>query len=686
MSEPAGAGALGALFSPRRVAVLGASRSPAKLGHALLRNVLEGGFAGEVLVVHPEGEPILGRPTVRDPAGLPEGVDLALISLPPAAVLPAIAALAARRTRAAVILTSGFGEVDARGRAEQAALLEAARASGLRLVGPNCMGVYSAPAGLNGTYFWDLPRLPGGIAVVSQSGAYGGLIIRHLGGLGLGVSRFLSIGNQVDVSIADALDYLAEDPETRLVACFVEALRDGRRFVEAARRVTAVKPVVVLKGGRSDAGRRAAGSHTGSLAGSAEAYQAAFRSAGIVACAETEEFFDALHALASTGLRPREPSACVVTVSGGPAVAAADAAEALGIRVPALPVELQAELRARLPSFAAVGNPVDLTPQVEHNRIPDVAELILSKSQASGIIAINVGLDVVQFADGLVGAARAAGRPLVACSADAPRTIAAFAGAGVPVYPTPERAVRAYGALWRAGAGAEPAAAPVVRPVLSIELESLLASAHGPMPYDVARALLSAYGVRSCREAIAVDEAEARAAARRLGFPVVVKTARADVLHRTEAGGVVLGVASEAAVAAACRQIAAAVGPGPWIVQEQVPPGAELLVGGRRDETFGPVVAVGLGGFLAEAVADVSVALAPLSLSTAERLVPLGVRARLMPGYRGLPAWEPAAPASALVGIGRILADHPRVREIDVNPLVVRGDSAVAVDALVLLD
>ena len=678
--------ALRALFAPRRVAVLGASRSPAKLGHALLRNVLEGGFSGEVFVVHPEGEPILGQPTVTDPAALPEGVDLALISLPPAAVLPAVAALAARGTRAAVILTSGFGEVDARGRAEQAALLEAARAAGLRLVGPNCMGVFSAPAGLNGTYFWDLPRLPGGIAVVSQSGAYGGLIIRHLGGLGLGVSRFLSIGNQVDVTVAEALHYLADDEETRLVACFVEAIRDGRRFVEAARRVTAVKPVVVLKGGRGEAGRRAAGSHTGSLTGSAEVYQAAFRSAGIVVCAETEEFFDALHALASTDLRPREPSACVITVSGGPAVAAADAAEALGIRVPPLPAELQAELRTCLPSFAAVGNPVDLTPQVQPHRIPQVAELITVKSGVSGLIAINVGLDVVEFANGLIGAARRAGWPLVACSVDAPRTIAAFAAAAVPVYPTPERAVRAYGALWRAGLGAEPAAVAAVAPVLSLELESLLASAHGAMPYDVARALLSAYGIRFCREAIADGPAEAREAARRLGFPVVLKTARADVLHKTEVGGVIQGLTSEDAVASACRQVAAAVGAGPYIVQEQAPPGTELLVGGRRDETFGPVAAVGLGGFLAEAVGDVSVALAPLSRAAAARLVPLGLRGRLMAGYRGLPAWEAAGVASALVAIGRILADHPRVREIDVNPLIVRGDTVVAVDALVLLD
>ena len=677
--------ALRALFAPRRVAVLGASRSPAKLGHALLRNVLDGGFDGEVLVVHPEGEPLLGRPTVRDPSALPEGLDLALVSLPPAAVLPAVEALAARRVRAAVILTSGFGEVDARGRVEQQALLTAARAGGLRLVGPNCMGVFSAPARLNATYFWDLPRLPGGIAVISQSGAYGGLIIRHLGGLGLGVSRFLSIGNQVDVTISEALDYLADDPETRLIACFIEALRDGREFVDAARRATATKPVVALKGGRGEAGRRAAGSHTGSLAGSAAVYHAAFRSAGVVACADTEEFFDAVHALATTTLRPRAPSACIVTVSGGPSVAAADIAEALGISIPVLPPDVQESLRSRLPSFAAVGNPVDLTPQASPHLIPQAVGAILSEKHAAGAIAINVGLDVVEFADGLAAAARAAGLPLVACSVDAPRTIARFGSAGVPVYPTPERAVRAYHSLWRAGLGAEPTPAAAVSPVLSLEVQSLLASAHGAMPYDVARAILSAYGIRFCRDAVADTETEAVEAARRIGLPVVVKTARADVLHKTEVGGVVTGVASLDGVAQACRRISAGVGPGPLVVQQQVARGVELLVGARRDETFGPVVAVGLGGFLAEAVGDVSVALAPVSATTAARLVPLGLRGRLMAGYRGLPAWDAAVVAPALVAVGRILADHPRVREIDVNPLVALADGAVAVDALVVL-
>ena len=375
---------LAPLFAPRHVAVLGASRNPAKLGHVLLKNVLGGGYKGEVSVVNPGGEPILGRPALRDPEALPAGVDLALVSVPPAAVLPAIGGLAARGVRVAVILTSGFGEVDERGRAEQAALLAAARERGLRLVGPNCMGVYSAPAELNGTYFWDLPRLPGGIAVVSQSGAYGGLIMRHLGGLGLGVSRFLSIGNQADVTIADALEYLADDPETTLVACFIESVRDGRAFVEAARRVSAAKPLVALKGGRTEAGRRAAGSHTGSLAGSAEVYQAAFRGAGVVQCADTDEFFDAIQALATVTLRPRTPSLAIVTVSGGPSVMAADTAESLGLEVPPMSDGAREALRGLLPSFAALGNPVDLTPQVDPQAIPEAMKRIVRKTRCLG--------------------------------------------------------------------------------------------------------------------------------------------------------------------------------------------------------------------------------------------------------------------------------------------------------------
>src|SRR5262245_1826036 len=382
------------LFAPRSVAVLGASRNPAKLGFKLLQNVKARGYAGPVHVVNPAATPILECPTVPAIDALPAGIDLALVSLPAPAVPDAVVGLAARGVRVAVVLSSGFGEVDAQGGQTQAGLLATARRAGLRLVGPNCMGVYSAPVRLNGTYFWDLPQATGGIGVVSQSGAYGGLIFRHLGGRGLGVSRFLSIGNQTDVDVAEVVDYLAADRETILIACFIEALRDGRRFVDVAARACRVKPVVVLKGGRSDAGRRAAGSHTGSLAGSDEVYRAAFERAGVVLAEETEEFFDAIEALATVGAaRPAAPSVAIITVSGGPSVVAADAAERAGLTVPPLDDTTRAALRELLPSFAAVGNPVDLTPQVETSRIAAAVSLVLRQPSIAGAIAVDVGLD-----------------------------------------------------------------------------------------------------------------------------------------------------------------------------------------------------------------------------------------------------------------------------------------------------
>jgi acyl-CoA synthetase (NDP forming) len=673
---------LAALFAPAAVAVLGASRNPAKLGHRLLQNVKDGGYAGALHAVNPSGESILGCETVRSVEALPGGIDLALISLPAPAVSAAVAALAARGVRAAVILSSGFGEVDADGRAAQAALLATARGAGLRLVGPNCMGVYSAPGRLNGTYFWDLPQTPGGISIISQSGAYGGLIFRHLGGRGLGVARFVSIGNQVDVEIAEVLDWLVDDPATTLIACFVEALRDGARFLAAARRAAGHTPIVVLKGGRSDAGRRAAGSHTGSLAGSPEVFRAACARAGVVLAEETEEFFDAIEALAAQRGRPAAPAVAVVTVSGGPSVVAADTAEREGLAVPALGAAAQASLRALLPPFAAVGNPVDLTPQVEPASIARAVRRVFDEPAVAGVVAVNVGLDFPEFADGVVTAARETGKPAVAFTADAPEITRRFRAGGVPVLPSPERAVRAWRALWRARLPAP--AVPVHAPALSAEVRRALDTTRGPLPYALARRLLEESGLRFCREAIVTDEAAAVRAADALGYPVVVKADAVGLTHKTEAGGVILHVADAAAVRAACAALRARTGAARFVVQETAGPGVDLLLGARRDEVFGPVVALGAGGVLTEALRDVSVRLAPLAAGEAAAMLAEGARPRLLAGPRGLRPVEGGALVTLIHAIAALVVSEPRVQEIDVNPLVAAGADLVAVDALVI--
>ena len=677
------------LFAPRSVAVLGVSRQPTKLGYRLLQNVRESGYAGNVYPVNPSGEPILGYRTVADARDLPERVDLALVSLPAPAVPAAVRALAARGTRTAVILSSGFGEVDDSGRDVQSELLTVARAAGLRLVGPNCMGVYSAPVRLNGTYFWDLPRPagdaepPAGVSIVSQSGAYGGLIFRHLGRRGLGVTRFLSIGNQTDVDIAETLDFLADDPATTLVACFVEALRDGRRFVEVASRATARKPVIVLKGGRSDAGRRAAGSHTGSLAGVYDTYRAAFRRAGVVLAEETEEFFDALETLHAVQRRPARPSLAVLTVSGGPSVVAADAAERAGLEVPALAPEVQVALRAVLPSFAAIGNPVDLTPQVEPGRIAGAIDLVLAQPSIGGAVAVNVGLDIPEFADALVAASAARDKPIVAFTADAPRVAARLRSGGVPVLASPERAVRAWRALW--AARSLPRSAAVARSVPAAVADRIAAAPAGPLSYAAARSLLEACGVQFCREVMAFSPDEAGSAAESIGYPVVVKADLVGLTHKTEVAGVRLDLRDAAAVRAACHDLRDRLGAAGFVVQEQVTPGIELLMGARRDETFGPVVVLGTGGILAEVFRDVSLRLAPLREDEALEMLGEGARARLLAGPRGLPPVAPAPVVGALRAVGDLIAGVSRIVEIDLNPVIARGDDVVAVDALVIL-
>jgi acetyltransferase len=672
------------------VAVLGASRNPGKLGHRLVQNLLAPGFTGEVYPVNPSGEAILGRDAVPRVEELPRGLDLALVSLPASAVLPAVRTLGARGCRICVILASGFGEIGREGRAVQDEIEAIARTTGMRIVGPNCMGVVNVPGRLNASYFWDVPRQPGGISFVSQSGAYGGLFFREVRDRSLGVAKFLSIGNQCDLGFAECLAWLADDPDTRVVGVFVEGLRDGRAFVAAARRLARAKPVVALKGGRADAGRRAAGSHTGSLAGAWEIYRAAFAAAGVVAVDETEELFDAIAALDAQAARPpRDRAVAILTISGGPSVVAADAAEAAGLRVPALPEARRAALRAHLPSFGADGNPIDMTPQMEPGGFGPSVRLVLDAPEVSGAVAIDIGLDRPEYADALAAAQLATDKPVVACTVDTPEMDRRLRVAGIPLVPGPERAMRAYRALVRrAELQRRSPGSSARQPVRALPagLEERLATAGGPLAHADARGLLQAYGVPFPRERVVAGAEEALSEGQEIGYPLVVKTARPDVLHRTEAGGVILSVADSEALVRALRALEARLGAGPVLVQEEVPRGLELLVGGRRDPSFGPTVLVGLGGVLAELLRDVSIGLAPLALDDARAMIVEGRRAELVRGYRGAAAVDEGALAEILVGVGDLLVERPTIAELDLNPLIASRGRIVAVDALVLVN
>lgn len=437
--------ALDALFAPGAVAVYGASASDAgKLGNTLLGNVAADGV--DVVCVHPFAERIAG---VQAVAALDRAVDLALVSVPAARAEAAVADAVRAGSRVVVVLSSGFGEAGAAGRAIQDRLLAIARDGGARLIGPNCMGVVShlgADRWLNGSYFWSLPRTAGGVSFLSQSGAFGGMFLAEIRRRELGYARFASLGNSADVEITEALAWLGADPQTEVIGVFTEGIRDGRTFVDTTRAITAHKPVVVLKGGRSAAGAHAAAGHTGSLAGSERVYRAAFARAGAVSVETSAEFFDTLAAFGSEPLRRHGRRVAIVTVSGGPGVLAADAAEDAGLHLPRLDARRQQAIRALAPEFAATGNPVDLTPQCPPHHLAAAIAEVYADPAVDGVVAINCGLDIPEFGAGVAAAFAATGKPTTAFLLEVPQVRAAVAAAGIGCFDSPESAVRAFAA------------------------------------------------------------------------------------------------------------------------------------------------------------------------------------------------------------------------------------------------
>lgn len=430
------------LFTPRSIAVYGASATDSnKLGNSLLDNAASG--AGEVLAVHPSADTIDGIPAV---ASLDRPVDLALVSVPGQRVESAVVDAAAAGTKTGIILSSGFAETGEEGRKVQDRIASVAGAAGMRLVGPNCMGVVSHLGDgrwLNGSYFWATPDAAGGLSFVSQSGAFGGMFFEHLRSSGLGLSRFLSVGNAADITATDVLEWLGEDRQTTAIGMFIEGIDDGRRFVEVARAITARKPVVVLKAGKMTAGAKAAASHTGSMAGNHKAVQAGLRRAGVIEAADTESFFDAMDAAAVGLTRAAVRNIAIVTISGGPSVLAADTAERCGLTLPELGNATIAELRSLVPPFAALGNPVDLTPQCPADNFIPAIESIYADEAVDGIVAINCGLDISQFGTGVARGLASTGKPTTAFVLDTPGVEAELAAAGVLRFASPERAVTA---------------------------------------------------------------------------------------------------------------------------------------------------------------------------------------------------------------------------------------------------
>jgi acetate---CoA ligase (ADP-forming) len=676
-------------FEPRSVAVIGASRRRGSIGGELFRNILEGDFAGAAYPVNRDGEPVAGVRGYESVEQIPETVDLAVIALPGAAVLEAAEQALRAGVRALVIISAGFAEVGGEGVERQERLLALVRSHGARLVGPNCLGIAVAGPSLNAT-FASRRAAKGNIGFSSQSGALGVALLEAAEANGLGLSAFVSIGNKADVSTNDLLEWWEDDEGTAVVLMYVESFGNPRRFGRLARRVARRKPILALKSGTSASGRLAASSHTAALAGSEAAVEALFHQAGVTRAATLEELVD-VASLLSTQPEPAGRNVAVLTNAGGLGILCADACEAAGLELAQLGLDATDALAARLPAEASIANPVDMLGGATAETYGDVLPHVLADPRVDAAIVLfapTVAAAAHDVAVAVDTATRKAGveKPVLAVvmSAEGIPDPLRTPGHRVAAFAYPESAAHALGrAAERAEWLRRPQGTPVdldgidrARAERVVERALVPANDAWLEPEDV-RELLLAYGVTLVPERIAASADEAADAAAALGLPVVVKTAAAGA-HKTELGGIALDLADEASVRAAAERIGA-----PVIVQPMIQGGAELLAGVVQDPVFGPLVAFGPGGVLAELIGEAAFRIAPLTDVDALELVTTGKAGRLVAGFRGAPPADAAALADLVLRLARLGDDFPEIAELDLNPVLALPDSCVAVDARV---
>ena len=683
------------LFHPKSVAVIGASDRAGSVGATVLRNVLTGGFSGNVYAVNPAHTHVAGRPAYARIEDLPQTPELAVIATPAPTVPSLIAALGARGTRTVVVLSGGLT------RAQTQAMLEAARPHLLRVLGPNCVGLLAPHAGLNAS-FAHTTALPGGIAFVSQSGGLTTAVLDWAKSRNIGFSHFVSPGEAADADFGDLLDYLASDASTNAILLYVESVTHARKFMSAAREAARNKPVLVVKAGRAPEGARAAASHTGALAGSDAVYDAAFRRAGLLRVDTIQEPFDAVETLAHAQPVPGNRLA-ILTNGGGPGVMAADALSMRGGKLAALSQTTVDRLNAALPATWPHANPVDIIGDAPAARYVAALQALLEDSGNDAVLFMHVPTAILPAADiARACAPLAGGKRVLACWLGAGAVAEArqiFESAGIPCYDTPEQAVQAFLQLAAYRRNQEllmqtPPAAPAHlaagAPTARLLVDEALRASREWLTEAEARGVLSAYGIPVVRTATAADAEDAVRVASGIGFPVALKILSPQITHKSDVGGVTLNLASAEAVREAANAMAQRVREfapnaqlaGYTVQQMAVKPKAhEVIVGAAVDAVFGPVILFGQGGVAVEVVADRAVALPPLNTLLASELISRTRVARLLDGYRDRPPADHGALQRTLVQVSQMMVDLPAITEIDINPLLADQSGVIVLDA-----
>ncbi len=689
-------------FRPRGIAVVGATPSPGKGGNLIIKNMLNG-YDGKIYPVNPRYEQIEGLTCYRDVSEVPDPVDLAVVFVSSSLVVPAIQACARRGIAGAMIQSAGFSEAGKAGQQLQDQLAGIASETGIRLWGPNCMGLVDAVNkrvfSTVETVIWDAGMTPGNVSLIVQSGMLAGaFLIDIMTRGGIGISKSCSIGNKMDVDESDLLEYLMDDEDTAVIGLYVESIVNGPRFMDLCRKST--KPIVLLKGGRSEKGARAAMSHTASLAGNGAVVKGALAQCNVVAATDFNQMMDicrtfgAFSALAP----PRNKRLAVLTYSGGAGIVSTDFFEDAGLELADLSPESRERIQQVFPEWMPAANPVDLWPGVIINGAKPVysacLEAVCRDSQVDAVFVHNFvgGFGLEPDMDSMVATARSAGKPLVCWLTGERHAVHQFQiraqASGLPVFREIHRAVECLAAFMGHGSGAR--VSNVLEPLqpdpqpASIPL--LLEGQTGVLDENQSKAILQARGIPVVNEKMALNETEAVAAAESFGYPVVIKGIARGMVHKTEAGLVRLGIGSGDEVRAVYAELLAAMEDGGRVlVQQQVPQALELIVGMIRDPQFGVCVMCGMGGVLAEVLKDTVFGVAPLSEAEALAMINRMKSCRLLDGFRGGAGVDRTALARVLVRVGQLGLENRRIREIDINPLIPMDGLPVAVDASMVL-
>jgi acetyl coenzyme A synthetase (ADP forming)-like protein len=702
---------LEAIFAPRSIAVVGASPDERKLGHTIFKNIVQNGFSGEVFPIHPKAESVLGIQAFPSISQLPTVPDLAVMVVPPQGVLQVAEECGKQGVKGLIVITAGFKEVGPEGRKREEQLLGIVQRYGMRMVGPNCLGVIDNVSHMNASFAALMP-LAGNIAFMSQSGAVCTAILDWSVEEGIGFSRFVSLGNKADVDEVALLRAWGDDPQSRVILAYLEGISDGPRFLATAREVTKRTPVIAIKSGTTAAGSRAISSHTGSLAGSESAYEAAFRQSGVLRAATLQDLFDQALLFAYQPLIQGDRVA-VVTNAGGPGILATDAIEREGLQLAQFEPETIHRLQEQLPAEASVYNPIDVIGDARSDRYRVGIKEALRDPNVDAVLVLftpQAGSEVAGTAEVIAELAAAQSRQ---GNGRVKPVLASYIGQyslgpgleilnkhQIPNYPFPERAVVALKAMvshmqWRQRPPGDYATFEVDQERVRRAFGEVRAAGRLELGELEAREVMAAYGLRLPESQLARSPEEAVSIAERIGYPVVLKLSSPDILHKSDVGGVQVGLENADAVRNAYEVIeyrARRYQPNADIrgvlVQEQAAKGRECLVGISRDPQFGPLVGFGLGGIYVEVLKDVVFRVAPISRQEAEEQVRSIRSFPILSGVRGQAPADLESIVDTLLRISQLVTDFPEIVEMDINPLMVydQGEGSLVLDARIILE